>query len=220
MLYQQLLQVSHIAVYMHLLLEVRDNIWFGYLRLSFAEHYGHKWLFTDEWVHWTHQTGLAVNIHVNYKRVPQTHLCPYLKGLHGCLKYLNFYKPLFATTKKKEKCLHAASSTCSTAEAPTRTHRDAHVSGEEGCAWCPRFLLVLVFLGELSLEWGPVGCTTGLSTERESLGLCKDWFQPQLGLCLQILLFVQPSCTYTNEWHLHGTILQHQNWPTHSVPCH
>lgn len=48
----------------------------------------------------------------------------------------------------------------------------------------------------------------------------KSGFQPQLGLRLQILPFVQPSCIYTNEWHLHGTILQHQNWPTHSVPCH
>lgn len=154
LLYQQLLQVSNIFVYMYILLEVRDNIWFGYLRLRFAERYGHNWLFTDEWAHWTHQTGLAVNIHVNYKRVPQMHLCTFLKGLRGCcFKYLNLYNPLFATSKKG-KCLHATSSSYSTPDAPTRTHRDAHVFGEEGCPWCPWFLFVLVCLAELSLGWG------------------------------------------------------------------
>lgn len=126
----------------------------------------------------------------------------------------------FQQTKTKSACMQLAA-----AAALQNTHWNPQGCP---CVWgrgLPLMPLVPVCtvpvcLAELSLGWGPIWCTTGLWTEHESLGLYKDLFQPRLGLGLQILLFVQPSCTYSNEWHLHGTILQHPNWPIHSVPCH
>lgn len=219
MLHQQLLHVSNIYVYVciqtHILLEVRDNIWFGCLRLSSAEHYGRNWLFTHEWTHWTHRTGLAIDIHVCDKRTQRMRLHPILKGLRGLgFKCLNRYKPLFATNKREK---HTSSSTCGTPEASASIHGVAIAAGQEGCPPQPRFLL-------LWCGWQSRLVCCGVHSRvvnREGVSwTLQSGFQPQLGLSLQILLFVQPSCAYTNEWHLHGTVLQHQNWPTHSVPCH
>ena len=163
------IHVSNIYVYIRIriytLLEERDNIWFGYPRLSSAEHYCHNWLLTDEWTDWTQRAALAIDIHVCYKGVQWMHLRPILKGLHGlCFKRLNRYNTLFAANERGRH-LHTSDSTCSTPEASVSTHGVAHAAGKEDCPQ-PSPPPVPV------CQWA-MRCIAGLWTEKESLGLCK-----------------------------------------------